>query len=173
MTDILFRLIAFSVSAVLSIFTIPRIYFAFRTQTDPLRRGPKSHLVRFSAVFGVPRYHLHRGMMFVGLAIFWIPSMAFAGSNTWTSLGPYGGSVQAIAVDDFDPSIGYIVLRGRLYRSSDGGSNWVSSLTRDLGVVQSVTIDPGSSAVYVGTDGVDPSSTEGRHHLRQDHRHKD
>ena len=86
-----------------------------------------------------------------------------AGLNTWTSNGPEGGRVLALAVDPITPSIIYASTYTRgVFRSTDGGASWNRSnaglFTR---AVAAFAIDPKTpSTLYALTDGV-AKSTDG------------
>jgi hypothetical protein len=105
---------------------------------------------------------------FLLILIFWLPVTALAGGNQWTSCGPEGGEIRALAIDPLRPStlyagaydMGSLSLHGRIYKSTDGGTNW-----SDLGVVlypNALAIDPvTTTTLYAGkNDGV-LKSTDG------------
>lgn len=55
-----------------------------------------------------------------------------AGCNEWTTSGPWGGTIQALAVDPFTPTTVYAAAEwGILYKSTDGGLTWAEK-TRGL-----------------------------------------
>jgi photosystem II stability/assembly factor-like uncharacterized protein len=56
----------------------------------------------------------------VGVAQFAV----YAGIDTWTSRGPDGGSVQAVAIDAANPAIIYTGTSGGVFRSTDGATSW-------------------------------------------------
>src|SRR5690242_10042068 len=67
----------------------------------------------------------------------------------WTSGGPFGGPVSAVAVDPANPSIAYAVgATGGLFRTGDAGATWVRC--PDSGGARSVTFDPHAGAVFAG-----------------------
>jgi hypothetical protein len=47
-----------------------------------------------------------------------------AGTNRWTSLGPYGGGAHALVVDPQNPATLYAVTSGGIFKSTDAGTNW-------------------------------------------------
>src|SRR5689334_14542820 len=50
---------------------------------------------------------------------------ARAGTNVWTSIGPPGGYIRAIAIDPATPSTIYAGAFGPgIFKTSDGGSTW-------------------------------------------------
>src|SRR5450759_4638855 len=49
----------------------------------------------------------------------------WAGINVWTSIGPKGGSIQALAIDPQNPSTIYAGTHTNgVVKSTDGGTNW-------------------------------------------------
>jgi photosystem II stability/assembly factor-like uncharacterized protein len=73
--------------------------------------------------------------------------------HPWTSFGPGGGEVQALAVDPRDPAVVYAIganevysLSGSLYKSTDGGVSWTSLVQAEF-----LALDPQrSSTIYAG-----------------------
>jgi photosystem II stability/assembly factor-like uncharacterized protein len=47
-----------------------------------------------------------------------------AGTNQWTSLGPYGGGARAVVVDPQNPATLYAVTSGAIFKSTDAGVSW-------------------------------------------------
>jgi photosystem II stability/assembly factor-like uncharacterized protein len=85
-------------------------------------------------------------------------SAVHAGANVWTSIGPDGGRVQAIAVDPQIPDTVYAVAGGSIFKTTDGAANWrrvYSPATSDGAAnypVTLVAINPAdSNIVYAGT----------------------
>ncbi len=83
---------------------------------------------------------------------------ADAGVNEWTSQGPSGGHVVALAIDPATPSTLYaatVAGSGGVYKSTDGGARWKGVNTGLPGAsVYALAIDPAApSTVYCGTDG--------------------
>jgi len=80
---------------------------------------------------------------------------AQAGINVWTSHGPYGGPVQALAIDPTTPSTLYAgTWGGGVFHSTNGGGSWspVKTGLSDLEVT-ALAIDPHTpSTLYAGTD---------------------
>ncbi len=80
---------------------------------------------------------------------------AQAGINVWTSHGPPGGNVTALAIDPVLPSTVYAGTDGGVFRSTDGGATWAvanSGLTNPF--VAALAIDPITpSTLYAGTGG--------------------
>ena len=52
------------------------------------------------------------------------PAVVRAGTFVWTSSGPDGGRVQAIAVDPQNPDTVYAVAGGAIFKTTDGAANW-------------------------------------------------
>jgi len=48
-----------------------------------------------------------------------------AAADVWApSTGPYGGQIQAVAVDPSNPATVYAVAIGGVYKSTDGAASW-------------------------------------------------
>jgi uncharacterized repeat protein (TIGR01451 family) len=82
--------------------------------------------------------------------------VAFAGTGVWTSGGPYGGVVPALAIDPSTPSTLYAGTDEGVYKSTDSGDTWAPA---NVGLsnehVSSLAIDPRNpstlyAAVYSG-----------------------
>jgi len=83
-----------------------------------------------------------------------VDSPYLAKSNIWQSIGPYGGSIRAIAINPENPNIVYIATYGAgIYRSSDGGNSWhPASAGLENTSVTALIIDPASPEIlYAGT----------------------
>ncbi len=92
-----------------------------------------------------------------------VSALLFAATNVsaapgvWSTNGPDGGGVGALAIDPTDPDNLYAsVSFGALFRSIDGGASWIESeieleLFRD---VETIEVDPSDSRnVYLGSFG--------------------
>jgi CubicO group peptidase (beta-lactamase class C family) len=81
---------------------------------------------------------------------------AQAGINVWTSNGPPGGAVQALAIDPMTPNTLDVGSGGRVFKSTDGGGTW-NALNTGLPAYSSVyalAIDPAApTKLYAGVDG--------------------
>jgi hypothetical protein len=56
-----------------------------------------------------------------------VGATADTGRDAWTSIGPEGGSVTALAIDPLDPQVVYAgTWRNGLFRSEDGGASWTA-----------------------------------------------
>ena len=91
----------------------------------------------------------------------------WAGNNVWTSLGPEGGSFQALAIDPQNSSTVYAVAGGGIFKSSDGTANWrrvYPAATSDGTAAYPASvlaIDPqNTNTLYVGTGG-GPTTMDG------------
>jgi photosystem II stability/assembly factor-like uncharacterized protein len=73
-----------------------------------------------------------------GLALL-APAVALAGSGVWTSSGPYGGRVVAMAINPAEPATIYVSSRGGVFKSVDGGASWNRAQT---GLSGSGTLEP-------------------------------
>jgi hypothetical protein len=82
-----------------------------------------------------------------------LPMIGYS-STTW--LGPYGGTIIAVAVDPTNPNIVYAGTFGAgVYKSIDGGQIWSSS-SEDIANLEiySLAIDPKNPLIlYAGTYG--------------------
>ncbi|MCP3963713.1 MAG: hypothetical protein GY719_38240 [bacterium] len=83
---------------------------------------------------------------------------ADAGINEWTSQGPYGGFVHALAIDPMTPSTLYAgsfsvwTYQGHVFKSTDNGVSWTGVYSDEFGAVFSLAIDPVTpSTLYAGS----------------------
>src|SRR3990172_1064061 len=79
-----------------------------------------------------------------------------AGINSWSPIGPGGGTVRVLAIDPSAPSTIYAgTYGGGVFRSTDGGPTWgpINTGLSNL-YVFALAIDPSApSTLYAGTDG--------------------
>ena len=96
----------------------------------------------------------------VALLIFAISSNSF-GDNQWVSIGPEGGTINAVAIDPKTPSILYAGTEGGVFKSTNGGANWsVAGLTGPD--ILALGIDPiNTNTLYAGTSEGVFKSTDG------------
>ena len=77
----------------------------------------------------------------------------WAGDNVWTSIGPFGGSARALAIDSQNPGTVYVGTSGGVFRTTNGGANWSganSGLPAGY-LAHSLVIDPQSpNTAYAG-----------------------
>jgi uncharacterized protein (TIGR03437 family) len=75
-----------------------------------------------------------------------------AGVNKWTSIGPFGGSVSALAIDPRNTDTVFAGTNNGIFKSTDGGANWNPVTSGDL--ILTVAIDPQTpSTLYAGGFG--------------------
>lgn len=72
-----------------------------------------------------------------------------AGDNVWTSHGPYGGVIGALAVSPKNPGTLYAGTQGGVFRSTDGGANWNSVRP---GFTSLVAVDPQDPSTVYAVD---------------------
>ena len=91
-----------------------------------------------------------------------------AGTNVWSSIGPDGGRIRAIAVDPQNPGTVYAVAGGAIFKTTDGAANWTrvySPATSDgktSNPAIAVAINPqDSNTVYAGAANGLFKSTDG------------
>lgn len=64
--------------------------------------------------------------------------------GTWNARGPYGASVQALAIDPHDPDIVYLSASSvGVFRSTDGTVTWNRTGLAFDGIVTALIVDPG------------------------------
>ena len=79
------------------------------------------------------------------------------GVATWTSIGPEGGTVRALAIDPVNPTIVYAgTVGGGIFKSTDGGGHWTAANT-GLGYWAGGYWTGGSASV-VNAFAIDPST---------------
>ena len=97
-------------------------------------------------------------------ALLWLPFACVAGTNTWTAIGPAGGSLQALV---FGKTTGTVFAAGvsGVYRSVDDGADWQvvktdfpdnqpTGLAVDPSDATRVyVVAPTAPSLYVSTDG--------------------
>jgi photosystem II stability/assembly factor-like uncharacterized protein len=83
-------------------------------------------------------------------------NVALAGVNVWTTNGPEGGDVRALAIDPANPATVYVGTFGNgIFKSSNGGGSWTAAnvglTASDVGVL---VLDPSAPAtLYAGSYG--------------------
>jgi photosystem II stability/assembly factor-like uncharacterized protein len=77
---------------------------------------------------------------------------ALAGESEWTSMGPYGGIINCLAIDPITPSTLNAGTYNGVYKSSDGGAIWSAINAGLVGpFVSALAIDPITpSILYAG-----------------------
>src|ERR1700740_1992849 len=100
------------------------------------------------------------------LALLWASgaSIVHAGNNIWTSLGPAGGAVFALALDPTTPTTLYAGTDGGVFKSTTGGSSWspVNTGLPSNTYVYALAIDPTTpTTLYAAMKGVFKSTNGG------------
>ncbi len=95
-------------------------------------------------------------LLFSAAAVLWLSCPAHAGSDAWTTGGPYGAVVRALAVHPSAPGTLYAGAYGGIFKSVDSGGSWafVNVGLPNLASlwVNALAIDPTTpSTLYVGT----------------------
>ena len=89
---------------------------------------------------------------------------ASAGTNFWSSNGPDGGFISALAINPLTPATLFAGTDNGIFRSTDGGSTWKET-SDGMGhmVIKNLVIDPVTpSILYAGTEsGVYKSINDG------------
>ncbi len=91
-----------------------------------------------------------------------LPRQGLAGINRWTSVGPFGGTVRVLAIDQANPLLLLAGTAAGVLRSEDGGGTWL--WTELAGSeVHSLEVDPRTQGtVYAATrNGVFKSTDSG------------
>ena len=105
----------------------------------------------------------------VSAALLLLPQTGLAGTNQWTTNGPYGGDVNSLAISpDFasDHTLFTGTFGGGVFVSTNGGGGW-SAANNGIPantIVNSLTISPGYAAdhaIFAGTGGGVFDSTNG------------
>src|SRR5438034_770926 len=99
------------------------------------------------------------GTALVLSALVWLGglSRAEAGVDVWTTNGPEGGSIRALAIDPQSPATLYVAVQGDrvysdLYKSTDGGGSWTAANTGLPATYGALAIDPQTpTTLYAGT----------------------
>ena len=88
---------------------------------------------------------------------------AQAGINVWTSNGPEGGNVSALAIDPLTPGTLYAGTNSGVFKSTDAGSSWSAASMGLQGTrVVALAIDPMTPrTLYAGTTTGVFKSTDG------------
>jgi len=64
------------------------------------------------------------GLLLFGCVFSSSTSSVHAGDNVWTTNGPDGGTVAALAIDPVTPATLYVGTAGGVFKSTDGGESW-------------------------------------------------
>jgi hypothetical protein len=110
---------------------------------------------------------IQEGLLISSLLLFLITQtgIASAGVNVWTSNGPEGGIIHALAIDPATPDTLYAgtLNGGGVVKSTNGGTNWYPVNTGLPNTsVYALAIDPATpDTLYAGTGGGVFKSTNG------------
>src|SRR5688500_18191135 len=76
-------------------------------------------------------------------------------ASVWTSGGPYGGTVTALAIDPTTPSTLYAGTPSGVFKSTNSGRTWIATVTGLTNrTVRALAINPASQViVFAGTVG--------------------
>ena len=100
-------------------------------------------------------FHQQTNSLLLVLVLCCFGKPTVASAQIWTSNGPEGGYIQALAIDPTTPATVYAgTPGGGVFKSTDGGASWaaVGGLAT-LKTVFSLAIDPATGTVYAGTYG--------------------
>ncbi|MBI4468484.1 MAG: hypothetical protein HY650_04075, partial [Acidobacteria bacterium] len=77
-------------------------------------------------------------------------SAARRSASAWTALGPYGGSIGALAVDPSHPATLYAAADNvGVFKSTDSGAHWIrTGLSRPV-VCSAIVVDPGNRSIVM------------------------
>ncbi len=93
------------------------------------------------------------------ILILFIPGLVQAATNSWSSIGPYGGDIRQITFDPNNASNLYAAGNGGVFKSIDGGSNWSLNLP---GLASGISIADDSSIIVAAYgSGIQVSSDNG------------
>jgi uncharacterized repeat protein (TIGR01451 family) len=77
-------------------------------------------------------------------------AVSFADMNTWTALGPEGGTVNKVVYSRSTPTTVFMIAEGGLYRSLDEGAHWQTVKTDFFNPPSDIDVDPtNQDRVYV------------------------
>jgi photosystem II stability/assembly factor-like uncharacterized protein len=88
------------------------------------------------------------------IAMAFTASTASAGVNVWTTNGPNGQQIRALAIDPANPATVYAgTYGGGVFKSTDGGGSWTATNTGLTSTsVNALAIDPSTPVIlYAGT----------------------
>ncbi len=92
-----------------------------------------------------PRCHLAARVAILAAAMA-LAAVAVQAAQPWTSIGPWGGQVNALVIDPSAPATLYAATyAGGVYKTVDGGESWtaLSGVPRQASVLSSRSHDPG------------------------------
>ena len=81
-------------------------------------------------------------------------TVADAEAGVWKSVGPYGGPVNAIAIDPSTPTTLYAGMSAGVFKSIDSGATWAAANTGLTFKISALAINPTTPAIlYAGAGG--------------------
>ena len=92
----------------------------------------------------------------LGILQIFVPGLADAGLNRWTTNGPGGGQLQGLAIDPRAPATVYAAAGvAGVFKSLDAGGSWTAVNTGLTNLdVRALAIDPSApTTLYAGTSG--------------------
>ena len=90
-----------------------------------------------------------------------VTSRGAQGLYTWTTSGPEGGLINALAADDRVPGVLYAGANRGAFKSSTGGTFWSPLTALASSQVLALAIHPDSAVLYAGTNSGVFKSTDG------------
>jgi hypothetical protein len=93
-----------------------------------------------------------------------LSSVAYAGAGVWTSGGPYGGSVTALAINPTTPTTLYAGTDGGgVFKSTNSGGTWANTGLTNLYIAALAVNPTAPTTLYAGTStgGVHKSTNSG------------
>lgn len=90
--------------------------------------------------------------------------VGWAGTNTWTAIGPPGGYARGLAFNSSRAGVVYTVVEDELYRSADNGVTWQTSPKDFTDTLLAMVVDPNNGdIIYVveGSNGLWRSTDQG------------
>src|SRR5450759_3349744 len=95
----------------------------------------------------------------------WFSMVAHAGPGVWSSGGPYGGYVTALAINPATPATLYAGTASGVFKSTDSGGTWAAANTglTNLNISALAINPPTPTTLYAGTNsgGVFKSTDSG------------
>ncbi len=115
---------------------------------------------------------VHAPLRLAACAMFLVASLVnaavgHAGLNAWTSGGPEGGGINALAIDPLAPNTLYVGGVGAVFKSTNGGSSWAPasngiSFSDRFMLIGSLAVDPITPGVaYAGSSNEVFKTTDG------------
>jgi photosystem II stability/assembly factor-like uncharacterized protein len=135
------------------------------SKADEAKQTASAPIVGFGAGFGLNGVGGFGVSGFTGITSNLAAPAMQSGTDQWMSLGPFGGLINALAIDPTNPNTIYAgTFSGGVFKTTNGGSSWnaVNSGLSNLSI-EELAIDPtnpntiyagaGASGVYKTTNG--------------------